>query len=100
MTIYAPVLDGSQKAFLSCYLDNLALVERGAAPFGVVYATDAKASRRVRVVDVFPLSTHAPITYPIATLKTATNPQAEAFRRFLTSREGKAIFTRYGFAAR
>jgi hypothetical protein len=28
MTIYAPVLDGSQKAFLSCYLDNLALVER------------------------------------------------------------------------
>ena len=28
MTAYAPVLDGSQKAFLSCYLDNLALVER------------------------------------------------------------------------
>jgi DNA-binding MarR family transcriptional regulator len=28
MTIYAPLLDGSQKAFLSCYLDNLALVER------------------------------------------------------------------------
>ena len=28
MTMYAPVLDGSQKAFLSCYLDNLALVER------------------------------------------------------------------------
>lgn len=28
MTHYAPVLDGSQKAFLSCYLDNLSLVER------------------------------------------------------------------------
>lgn len=28
MTMLAPVLDGSQKAFLSCYLDNLALVER------------------------------------------------------------------------
>jgi DNA-binding MarR family transcriptional regulator len=28
MTHYAPLLDGSQKAFLSCYLDNLALVER------------------------------------------------------------------------
>jgi DNA-binding MarR family transcriptional regulator len=26
--MYAPVLDGSQKAFLSCYLENLALVER------------------------------------------------------------------------
>ena len=28
MTHHAPVLDGSQKAFLSCYLDSLALVER------------------------------------------------------------------------
>jgi DNA-binding MarR family transcriptional regulator len=28
MTHYAQLLDGSQKAFLSCYLDNLALVER------------------------------------------------------------------------
>lgn len=28
MTEQLPVLDGSQKAFLSCYLDNLALVER------------------------------------------------------------------------
>jgi DNA-binding MarR family transcriptional regulator len=28
MSNYAPVLDGSQKAFLSCYLDNLGLVER------------------------------------------------------------------------
>ncbi len=28
MTHYAPLLDGSQKAFLGCYLENLALVER------------------------------------------------------------------------
>ncbi len=28
MTIHAPVLDGTQKAFLAGYLDNLALVER------------------------------------------------------------------------
>jgi DNA-binding MarR family transcriptional regulator len=28
MTLHAPLLDGSQKAFLSGYLDNLALVER------------------------------------------------------------------------
>ncbi|WP_135450320.1 MULTISPECIES: MarR family winged helix-turn-helix transcriptional regulator [Tabrizicola] len=28
MSNLAPVLDGSQKAFLSCYLDNLGLVER------------------------------------------------------------------------
>jgi len=28
MTLHAPLLDGSQKAFMSCYLDSLALVER------------------------------------------------------------------------
>ncbi|WP_225028825.1 MarR family winged helix-turn-helix transcriptional regulator [Xinfangfangia pollutisoli] len=28
MSILQPLLDGSQKAFLSCYLDNLALIER------------------------------------------------------------------------
>jgi DNA-binding MarR family transcriptional regulator len=28
MTLHTDLLDGSQKAFLSCYLDNLSLVER------------------------------------------------------------------------
>ena len=28
MTMYAPVIDGSQKAFLSGYLDSLAMIER------------------------------------------------------------------------
>ena len=75
----------------------LALVERGAAPQGLVYATDARASRRVRVVAVFPESSHPPIRYPIARLRVSTSPDAERFRRFLISREGKAIFARFGF---
>jgi molybdate transport system substrate-binding protein len=79
---------------------TLALVERGAAPLGIVYATDAKASAKVRIAGVFPESTHPAITYPLARLKTSTNPEAEAFRRFLVSRAGKAIFVRYGFSAR
>jgi len=79
---------------------TLALVERGAAPLGIVYATDAKASAKVRIAGVFPETSHPPITYPLARLKTSTNPQAEAFRRFLVSRAGKAIFVRYGFSAR
>jgi molybdate transport system substrate-binding protein len=79
---------------------TLALVERGAAPLGIVYATDAKASAKVRIAGVFPENTHPAITYPIARLKTSTNPEAEAFRRFLVSRAGKAIFVRYGFSAR
>jgi len=76
----------------------LALVERGAAPLGIVYATDARASSRVRVVGTFPADSHPPITYPVARLRVSTHPEAEAFRRFLLSREGKAIFVWRGFA--
>lgn len=75
----------------------LALVERGAAPFGVVYATDAQASKGVRIVGLFPASSHRPITYPVALLKTSQHRDAEAFRRFLISREGRAILARRGF---
>lgn len=78
----------------------LALVERGEAPYGIVYETDARASKAVRIVGTFPANTHPPITYPIATLKTATSGDAEAFRRFLVSGAGKSIFARYGFNPR
>lgn len=78
----------------------LALVERGEVPLGIVYATDALASRRVRVAGVFPESSHAPISYPIARLITATSTEAEPFRRFLLSAEGRAIFRRFGFRTR
>lgn len=78
----------------------LALVERGEAPFGIVYATDAKASAKVRVVGQFPVNSHTPITYPIARMKGSVTPEAEGFRRFLISPAGKAIFIRHGFSAR
>lgn len=78
----------------------LALVERGEAPFGVVYATDARASAGVRVLGAFPPASHPPIVYPLALLRTSTHPDAESFRRFLLSREGKAIFARRGFVVR
>jgi molybdate transport system substrate-binding protein len=75
----------------------LGLVAHGAAPLGVVYATDALAEPHVRVVGLFPAASHAPIAYPLARLKTSTSPEGEAFRRFLLSGEAKAIFRRYGF---
>ena len=75
----------------------LALVERGEAPYGIVYATDASASKGVKIVGVFPESSHAPITYSIALLTASTSSDADGFRRFLISGAGKAIFKRYGF---
>jgi molybdate transport system substrate-binding protein len=78
----------------------LALVDRSAAPLGIVYATDARADRRVRIVGVFPNGSHAPITYPVATLARSTSPDADGFRRYLISAEGKAIFRGFGFGTR
>lgn len=77
----------------------LKLVETGEAPLGVVYATDAAASRKVRVVARFPASSHPPIRYPVAVLAASTNAQADSFARFLASPRGQAIFARYGFGA-
>lgn len=78
----------------------LALVERGVAPFGVVYATDAMATRGVRIVGVFPAASHAPITYPLAILSASKHPDAQGFRQFLLSPGGKRIFARHGFVVR
>jgi molybdate transport system substrate-binding protein len=78
----------------------LALVDRGEAPLGIVYATDALADRGVRVVGRFPANSHAPITYPLALLAASTNRDAEGFRRYLISPEGKAVFRRFGFGTR
>lgn len=75
----------------------LKLVESGEAPLGVVYATDAAASPKVRVVAAFPEDSHPPIRYPVAVLAASKNGQAEAFERFLASPEGQAIFRRHGF---
>jgi molybdate transport system substrate-binding protein len=78
----------------------LALVDRREAPLGVAYATDALAERSVRVVGRFPPSSHRLISYPVATLAASTSREAEPFRRYLISAEGKALFRRFGFGTR
>jgi len=78
----------------------LALVARGEAPLGVVYATDAKVEPKVRVIGLFPAPSHAPIVYPIAAITSSTSLEGEAFRQFLLSREGRAIFVAYGFGTK
>ncbi|MFD1786642.1 molybdate ABC transporter substrate-binding protein [Sphingomonas floccifaciens] len=78
----------------------LALVERGAAPLGVVYATDARAAKGVRVVAVFPAASHPPIRYPLAVLQRSRHPDAMGFRAYLLSTAGRAVFAGYGFSVR
>ncbi len=78
----------------------LALVERGEAPFGIVYATDAAISKKVKVVGVFPEDSHPPIVYPVALVKDRGTAAAKRFLGFLKSPEAKQIFEKYGFTVR
>ncbi len=75
----------------------LMLVARGEAKFGIVYATDAKAEPKVKVIDTFPESSHKPVTYPIALIATSTNPEAARFAAFMTSQSCVKILTDQGF---
>ena len=78
----------------------LALTARGETPLGVVYATDARAEPRVRVVAVFPPETHTPIVYPAAPVRRegADAEGARAFLEFLSGHGGQALFRAHGFA--
>jgi molybdate transport system substrate-binding protein len=75
----------------------LAFVDRGEAPLGIVYETDALIDKRVRVVDIFPDNSHLPILYPIA-LTRAAKPDAAKFVSYLSGPAGGVAFKAYGFA--
>jgi len=75
----------------------LALVARGEAPLGIVYATDAYADKSVRIVDTFPAASHPPIVYPAALLASSSAPAARALLRFLRSSEARGTWQHYGF---
>lgn len=75
----------------------LALVARGEAPYGIVYATDAVAEDAVSVVATFPAESHPPIVYPAAVTAESTNPAAPAFLEFLSSAAVRPLFQRQGF---
>ena len=75
----------------------LAYVARGEAAFGIVYLTDARIDKNVKLLDTFPDNTHAPILYPIA-LTNKASPDAKRFAQFASGDQAAAIFEKYGFS--
>lgn len=76
----------------------LAWVEQGEVPVGVVFATDAQSSQRVRIVTMLPADSHEPILYPIAVIRgTGASGGASDFVAFVVGPEGQAILARHGF---
>lgn len=75
----------------------LALVGRGEAPAGIVYATDARLTTDVRIAGIFPPDSHAPIVYPLALIAAFPSPAARAFHAHLLSDEAARVFAANGF---
>jgi molybdate transport system substrate-binding protein len=75
----------------------LSFVARGETPLGIVYDTDAKVEPGVRIVALFPDSSHPRIVYPAALVAASHNSGARAFLRFLAGPKASAIFRKYGF---
>jgi molybdate transport system substrate-binding protein len=74
----------------------LMFVARGEVPLGIVYASDARIDRNVRVVDVFPAGSHRPISYPVA-LTRGASAEAARFLDFVQGPAGRAAFEQRGF---
>jgi molybdate transport system substrate-binding protein len=74
----------------------LTLVARGEAAVGIVYETDAKAERNVKIVGVFPTDSHPPVVYPVASTMIA-KPAAAQYLAFLRTPMAQAVFEHYGF---
>jgi molybdate transport system substrate-binding protein len=76
----------------------LAAVEAGNADATIVYKTDARISRKVRIVFEVPAETGPRISYPMAIVKaTRKRVSAERVLAHLSSEEGGKVFTKYGF---
>lgn len=75
----------------------LLLVEKGESPLGVVYATDAAASRKVKIVATFPVESHPPVEYPAAIVKGHDNEENRTFFQYMLSSQAKSVLEKYGF---
>jgi molybdate transport system substrate-binding protein len=77
---------------------GLLLVERGEAPLGIVYATDAQASQRVKVLGSFPAESHPAVSYPFAVTRSAAGKaHARALLAFLTGPSAASTWRAQGF---
>ncbi|QBF32553.1 molybdate ABC transporter substrate-binding protein [Thalassococcus sp. S3] len=74
----------------------LRLVAIGAAPLGIVYASDVNAEPRVRLLGLFPQDSHPPVLYPVA-LHVDAPDEAWSFLDFLAGPSASAAFTAQGF---
>jgi len=75
----------------------LALVASGAAPLGIVYASDAMAEPRVAVIAHLPPDSHDPIIFPVAAVAGGDVDTATRLLALMQGDRATAIFRAHGF---
>ena len=75
---------------------TLNLVERDECDVGIVYASDAQSSNKVKLAGELPEASHVPIVYPMALLPRASS-STTAFYQYLQSAEARKVLISYGF---
>lgn len=91
----------SKAVYASDVRQVLSWVETGEVDCGLVYATDAAISDKVKVLFEAPSDTHKPIIYPVAMLKSSSHQEeAKDFINYLTNNESKTVLEKYGFTVK
>lgn len=73
-------------------------VAEGSADAGIVYATDARSTSKVKVVAEAPAGTVSKVLYPIGIVKSSPNAEAaREFIRYLKGEEAMKAFEQAGF---
>ncbi|TJX15408.1 molybdate ABC transporter substrate-binding protein [Tissierella creatinini] len=76
----------------------LAWVEAGEVDFGLVYATDAASTDKVKVITEAPEASHKEVSYPVAIISSSKHKdESQAFLDYLSSEEAAEIFIKHGF---
>jgi molybdate transport system substrate-binding protein len=79
----------------------LVLVERGEAPFAILYGSDARDAPRIAVVATFPADSHPAIAYHFALVASrAGGGAASAFLAYLVGPQAAPVYRRLGFLLR
>lgn len=77
----------------------LTWVESGEVDCGIVYATDAFTSDKIKIITEAPEVSHKEVSYPVGVVEGSKNVnRAQAFLDFLSTDEAVKLFEKYGFS--
>ena len=65
--------------------------------YGIMYVSEAKRNKHVRVIDIFPENTHSPIIYEAVVVAGENMPEAREFMQYLSSPAAQKVFESFHF---